>query len=297
MGETSRQFCSEVNHFASITPIWRAQEQHPKISLHTDHLFLKLVKSRRGGYCFEQNLLFAAALRALGFAIYLLAARVCRTNGCRPGESSASIIHNQPHVAIGVVIEGVHWVTDVGYGGKGLRLPIRNDLVHVLDDNLYVVVARSGDSLFSDSTLNVDVYQGAEDSWQAANGQCLGYAHRLRTNQFPDCSSDDPALQIQWPGFFVQALDSHGHFQDQYFMQFQETKFAEFEMLNWYTSTCPDANHLKNVVVAIQTPVGRNTYNGKEFKVFEGTSCKWLKQPETEQEQYKYLQQLFELQF
>lgn len=95
----------------------------------------------------------------------------------------------------------------------------------------------------------------------------------------------------------MQALDSHGDFQDQYFMQLQETKFAEFEMLNWFTSTCPDANHLKNVVVAKQTPVGRNTYNGKEFKVFEGTTCTWQKQPETQQEQYMYLQQLFELSF
>ena len=34
-----------------------------------------------------------------------------------------------PHIAIGVVLDGVHWHCDVGYGGKGLRLPIRNDLV------------------------------------------------------------------------------------------------------------------------------------------------------------------------
>lgn len=33
------------------------------------------------------------------------------------------------HMAVGVVLDGVHWHCDVGYGGKGLRLPIRNDLV------------------------------------------------------------------------------------------------------------------------------------------------------------------------
>src|SRR5438552_14153171 len=36
----------------------------------------KLVTLRRGGYCFEQNLLFATAVEALGFAVTKLAARV-----------------------------------------------------------------------------------------------------------------------------------------------------------------------------------------------------------------------------
>ena len=53
----------------------QAREQHPKVSLHTFDLFQKLVQSHRGGYCFEQNFLFAAALRACGFAIYMLSAR------------------------------------------------------------------------------------------------------------------------------------------------------------------------------------------------------------------------------
>ena len=43
------------------------------MSLHTDDLFRKLVQSHRGGYCFEQNFLFAAALRACGFTIYMCA--------------------------------------------------------------------------------------------------------------------------------------------------------------------------------------------------------------------------------
>ena len=38
-----------------------------------------------------------------------------------------------PHIAIGVVLDGVHWHCDVGYGGRGLRLPIRNDLVQMVD--------------------------------------------------------------------------------------------------------------------------------------------------------------------
>ena len=46
------------------------------IALDLDSLQAKLVAGRRGGYCFEQNLLFAAVLRAFGFTVTQLAARV-----------------------------------------------------------------------------------------------------------------------------------------------------------------------------------------------------------------------------
>ena len=36
----------------------------------------KLVDSRRGGYCFEQNVLFKAALEAIGFKVTGLSGRV-----------------------------------------------------------------------------------------------------------------------------------------------------------------------------------------------------------------------------
>ena len=44
-------------------------------------LFDKIVKRRRGGFCYEMNGLFAALLRALGFDVTLLSARVVGTDG------------------------------------------------------------------------------------------------------------------------------------------------------------------------------------------------------------------------
>ena len=41
-------------------------EKHAEISLDIAALFDKIVTRRRGGYCFEQNALFASLLRALG---------------------------------------------------------------------------------------------------------------------------------------------------------------------------------------------------------------------------------------
>ena len=46
------------------------------IRLDLPSLEAKLVSSRRGGYCFEQNTLFAAVLREVGFEVETLEARV-----------------------------------------------------------------------------------------------------------------------------------------------------------------------------------------------------------------------------
>ena len=46
------------------------------VRLNLASLQAKLVAERRGGYCFEQNIPFAAALEALGFTVIRLAGRV-----------------------------------------------------------------------------------------------------------------------------------------------------------------------------------------------------------------------------
>ncbi len=78
----------------------------------------KLVAGRRGGYCFEQNRLFAAALEALGFAVTTLAARV------RFGTSS---ILPRTHMTLQVEVDGSRVLADVGFGVHGLLLPVSLD--------------------------------------------------------------------------------------------------------------------------------------------------------------------------
>ena len=46
------------------------------VSLEVEDLERKLVTERRGGYCFEQNLLLKAALEALGAEVEMFLARV-----------------------------------------------------------------------------------------------------------------------------------------------------------------------------------------------------------------------------
>jgi len=75
----------------------------------------KLVAGGRGGYCFEQNLLFQAALEAIGFGVRRLGARVIL------GGSRTSA---RAHATTLVRAEGSDWLADVGFGAGGPLLPL-----------------------------------------------------------------------------------------------------------------------------------------------------------------------------
>ena len=79
----------------------------------------KIVRRRRGGYCFEQNTLFQAALRTFGFDVIACEARVrYRAEGqVRP----------RTHMVLVVALDGTNYLCDVGFGGDGLLLPLALD--------------------------------------------------------------------------------------------------------------------------------------------------------------------------
>jgi N-hydroxyarylamine O-acetyltransferase len=88
------------------------------IKLDLGSVFDKLVRQRRGGYCFEQNTLFAAVLESIGFRVTRLGARVLMgTEHVRP----------RTHMLLAVEADGAFWLADVGFGGEGLLLPILLD--------------------------------------------------------------------------------------------------------------------------------------------------------------------------
>ena len=79
----------------------------------------KLIGARRGGYCFEQNDLFARVLTALGFELEGLLGRVV---WMAPPDAPTP---PRTHRALRVMIEGEAWLADVGFGGAVLTAPIR----------------------------------------------------------------------------------------------------------------------------------------------------------------------------
>lgn len=70
----------------------------------------KLVRHRRGGYCFEHNALFAAVLERLGFSVTRLAARIQVASAGRAGPRT--------HMLLRVEVDGEPWLADVGFGAN-----------------------------------------------------------------------------------------------------------------------------------------------------------------------------------
>ncbi len=85
------------------------------IKLDLESLWAKMIAGPRGGYCFEQNALFAAVLEAIGFRVTRLAARV------RMGNRK---IAPRSHMTLMVEAAGERFLSDVGFGGEGLLHPI-----------------------------------------------------------------------------------------------------------------------------------------------------------------------------
>lgn len=78
-----------------------------RIVLDEEALVRKIVDERRGGFCYEMNGAFAALLRALGFQVTLLSARVFRQDGSLGPEFD--------HLTLRVDLERP-WLADVGFG-------------------------------------------------------------------------------------------------------------------------------------------------------------------------------------
>ena len=78
----------------------------------------KLVTQRRGGYCYEHNLLLKHALESVGFKVVGLAARVLWNH---PEDA----IRPRTHMLLQVDIEDAMWIADVGFGGLTLTAPLR----------------------------------------------------------------------------------------------------------------------------------------------------------------------------
>src|ERR1700727_314376 len=86
------------------------------IALDLEGLQAKLVRARRGGYCFEHVTLFAAVLEQLGFHPVRHSARVILF---RPRAESP-----RGHMFLTVPLSGQTFVVDPGFGAMAPRMPI-----------------------------------------------------------------------------------------------------------------------------------------------------------------------------
>jgi N-hydroxyarylamine O-acetyltransferase len=104
---------AETIPFENLDPFLRRP-----VLLDIESLQRKLLRSGRGGYCFEHNLLLGAALRTLGFDVTNLAARV-------QWNAPGNYIGPRSHMLLLIQLNGKSWIADVGFGGQTLTGPVR----------------------------------------------------------------------------------------------------------------------------------------------------------------------------
>lgn len=130
-------YLKRINYAGSIAPTLETLEtvhrRHPAaipfenldplmeqpVRLQLSDIEQKLLIERRGGYCFEHNLLLKAVLETMDFGVTALGAGVLwgREPGYEPPELS--------HMVLLVDVGGVPYLVDVGFGGQVATAPLR----------------------------------------------------------------------------------------------------------------------------------------------------------------------------
>src|SRR5262245_15869763 len=91
-------------------------DRPPKLDLAS--LQEKMIFGRRGGYCFEQNMLFRGGLRSLGYTVTSLQARVVRglqIDAARP----------MLHMVLLIELPEGSFLADVGFGNLAPTAPLQ----------------------------------------------------------------------------------------------------------------------------------------------------------------------------
>jgi len=91
----------------------------------------KIVRQRRGGFCYELNGLFAALLRDLGYDLDLVSGRVSNELGRFGPEFD--------HLVLLVRLDGQQWIADVGFGDSFLKPLALDGKEHSSGGMLYFV--------------------------------------------------------------------------------------------------------------------------------------------------------------
>jgi len=133
------------------------------IVLEEGALFDKIINSRRGGYCYELNGLFAWLLRQLGYRVTMFGAA---TNSKYRGGGQ-----DVDHLTLLVEL-GERWIADVGFG-DAYRLPLRLD--------------ERGEQQGVGNTYRIDQKDGHWELWDLARGKPeLSYTFSLTPHQLTD---------------------------------------------------------------------------------------------------------------
>lgn len=174
----------------------------------------KLVTTRRGGWCFEQNLLLGHALDALGFAVTGLAARVLWL--APPGPPRP-----RSHMLLRIDL-GEPYLVDVGFGGLTLTGALRfvPGLEQETPHEMFRI--RAGESA------------------------------RVVAARPPLRAAEDSGVRNPPQGLdrFVMEARVAGEWRPLYAFDAQPQELADYEVSNWYLLNHPTSHFLTTLIAA-----------------------------------------------
>jgi N-hydroxyarylamine O-acetyltransferase len=143
-------------------------------------LYKKIVKQRRGGYCFEMNGIFSLVLQEMGFKVTNLLAKV-----------TIDGIHytTKTHQAILVETGSTKWLADVGFGNEGIIAPL------LLEENTEQKQFAHTYRLITHSTLGYVLQKKNEDGYYPL------YAFTLN-----ECSPEDFLMSNHFTSTFPESF-------------------------------------------------------------------------------------------
>jgi N-hydroxyarylamine O-acetyltransferase len=200
------------------------------IVLDEDALFDKIVRRRRGGFCYELNGLFAALLRDLGFDVTMLSARVARDDGSFGPEFD--------HLTL-LVREPAAGGRGLGYGGQGSNDPSPRPPV----TDPWLADVGFGDTFFEPLRLD-------EPGEQLQDGR----AFRI----------DRAGSQL-----LLLRQDGGATWQPQYRFTLQPRQHADYLGMCHYHQTSPESSFTRKRVCTRATPAGRVTLSDLRLIVTE----------------------------
>jgi N-hydroxyarylamine O-acetyltransferase len=134
------------------------------IVLDDKSLFEKIVRRRRGGFCYELNGLFAALLQSKGFEVTKLAAEVADAEG----------VFGPPfdHMTLMVLLDKP-WLVDVGFGDSFLEPLLLAEEIEVQQGRRTYRIIRNNDQLLL-------LQRTAGEEWKPQ------YRFTLQPHEYPD---------------------------------------------------------------------------------------------------------------
>jgi N-hydroxyarylamine O-acetyltransferase len=160
------------------------------ILLQTDFLFRKVILDKRGGYCYELNVLFHQLLSLCGFHVTIVAGRLLHSYGYG---------REFEHMALVVELQGRKWLVDAGYGDFSLT-PLAIAPGEIQGDG------RTWYQIIDPVLVDGRSYLGAA-KWNAAHQDFrIGYIFTLEPRSLADFASMNEFHQTSPESHFTRSL-------------------------------------------------------------------------------------------